>query len=80
MSQVRSRSEPLVGGPGSEILLATKLYVPSSSPRLVSRPRLLNCLNRGLAARLVLLSAPAGYGKTTLLAEWIRELRLLAID
>ncbi len=51
-------------------LLATKLYIPSLSRRLVPRPRLLAHLADGLLRPLTLISAPAGFGKTTLLAEW----------
>ena len=49
-------------------LLHTKLYLPPPRPNLVSRPRLLQKLDRGLREgnRLTLISAPAGYGKTTL--------------
>ena len=54
-------------------LLATKLYLPSPWPNGVVRTRLLHLLDGGSAARLILLSAPAGYGKTTLLAEWARH-------
>jgi LuxR family maltose regulon positive regulatory protein len=45
---------------------------------MVSRPRLLEQLDQGLAGRLILVSAPAGFGKTTVLSEWIadRELRV----
>jgi LuxR family maltose regulon positive regulatory protein len=55
-------------------LLATKLYLPSLRPNRVSRPRLLERLNQGLlpGVRLVLVSAPAGFGKTTLASEWAR--------
>ena len=55
-----------------ETLLQTKLYTPPRRPNLVSRPRLINRLNRGLEAdnKLTFLSAPAGFGKTTLIAEW----------
>jgi LuxR family maltose regulon positive regulatory protein len=52
-------------------LLATKLYVPSPRPNLVARPRLLAALDEGLSQRLVLVAAPAGFGKTTVLAEWV---------
>ncbi|MCC6958110.1 MAG: hypothetical protein IT316_15015, partial [Anaerolineales bacterium] len=54
-------------------ILATKLYIPSPSPDIVSRPRLVERLNEGLARRckLSLISAPAGFGKTTLVSEWI---------
>jgi LuxR family maltose regulon positive regulatory protein len=53
--------------------LTTKLYVPPIRPDLVSRPRLVERLDAGLGAKLTLVSAPAGYGKTTLLSEWIHQ-------
>ncbi len=52
-------------------LLETKLYVPRSGRGLVPRPRLSERLNRGTMSKLLLVSAPAGFGKTTLLAEWL---------
>src|SRR5918998_3649859 len=52
-------------------ILATKLYVPPPQPRVVLRPRLIEHLNEGLHRRLILVSAPAGFGKTTLLGEWL---------
>ncbi len=52
------------------IVLATKLYVPRPTHHLVPRPRLLAQLQSALQHRLTLVCAPAGYGKTTLLAEW----------
>jgi LuxR family maltose regulon positive regulatory protein len=55
-----------------EPLLATKLYAPPTRLRLVSRSRLLEQLDQGPSGRLVLVSAPAGFGKTTLLSEWLR--------
>ena len=54
-------------------LIATKLYVPRLRRGLVARPRLLERLRRGADSRLTLLSAPAGFGKTTLLAEWLGQ-------
>ncbi len=57
----RTRTDPL---------LRTKLAPPRLPAALVSRPSLLARLDQGLAARLTLLSAPAGYGKTTLVAQW----------
>jgi LuxR family maltose regulon positive regulatory protein len=51
-------------------LLATKLYIPPLRPGLISRLRLLERLNAGLVRKLTLVSAPAGFGKTTLASEW----------
>src|ERR1700680_5079947 len=51
-------------------ILATKLYLPRLRPNVVSRPRLLERLNEGLHRKLTLISAPAGFGKTTLVSEW----------
>ena len=50
-------------------LLATKLYIPTLRPHVVPRPRLLVRLTAGLTGSLTLLAAPAGFGKTTLLAQ-----------
>jgi LuxR family maltose regulon positive regulatory protein len=52
-------------------LLRTKLYVPPVRPELVPRPRLIEQLNPGLQRKLTLISAPAGFGKTTLVTEWL---------
>jgi len=54
-------------------ILATKLYAPVPRPQLVLRPRLIERLNEGLSSgcKLALISAPAGFGKTTLVSEWI---------
>ncbi len=54
-------------------ILATKLYFPSPRPNLVLRPRLIERLNEGLSSgrKLTLISAPAGFGKTTLVSEWL---------
>jgi LuxR family maltose regulon positive regulatory protein len=54
-------------------LLQTKLYIPPPRPNLVSRPRLIERLNAGLQRKLTLVSAPAGFGKTTLLSEWVAD-------
>jgi LuxR family maltose regulon positive regulatory protein len=51
-------------------LLTTKLYAPLVKPNLVPRRRLTERLNEGVKGRLTLISAPAGFGKTTLLSEW----------
>src|SRR6266567_4567727 len=55
------------------VLLATKLHVPSRRPGFVPRPRLVGRLEEGLARGLVLVCAPAGSGKTVLLADWARH-------
>jgi LuxR family maltose regulon positive regulatory protein len=52
-------------------LLKTKLYVPRVRPDLVPRPHLVGRLSAGLHRKLTLVSAPAGFGKTTLLSEWV---------
>src|SRR5215207_1182437 len=52
-------------------ILATKLYVPPAQPGAVPRPRLIERLDEGLHRRLTLISAAAGFGKTTLLGEWV---------
>jgi LuxR family maltose regulon positive regulatory protein len=74
-------------------LLQTKLHIPPIRPELVSRPRLIERLNEGLPTRggfprtgeafsraLTLISAPAGFGKTTLVSEWVNHLRLDAAN
>jgi LuxR family maltose regulon positive regulatory protein len=57
-------------------LLRTKFHAPSPRPNLVPRPRLIQRLDEGLRRghRLTLISAPAGFGKTTLIVEWLRQL------
>src|SRR3954462_12599816 len=52
-------------------LLTTKLHVPRRRRGLVARPRLNERLSRGDEAALTLVSAPAGFGKTTVLTEWL---------
>ena len=52
-------------------LLETKLYIPKRRPGLVSRPRLTERLDQGTERKLTLVSAPPGFGKSTLLAEWV---------
>jgi LuxR family maltose regulon positive regulatory protein len=59
-----------------EQLLTTKLYIPPTRQELVPRPRLIEQLNDGLHRKLTLISAPAGFGKTTLVSEWVEQLRL----
>ena len=59
-----------VADSGPDVLLATKLHVPRPRPGFVPRPRLAGALDEGLARRLILVCAPAGSGKTALLAGW----------
>jgi len=73
--------------PAQEIaLLTTKLYIPLPRPNLVPRPRLIRHLDAGLrhGHRLTLVSAPPGFGKTTLVSEWVcastREVAWVSLD
>ena len=54
-------------------ILATKLFIPPTQRTLVPRPRLLKRLTEGFCCKVILVSAPAGYGKTTLLSSWIHQ-------
>ena len=56
-------------------LLRTKLYVPQTRPGLVARPRLSDRLDALLERKLAVLSAPAGFGKTTILSVWAAHCR-----
>jgi LuxR family maltose regulon positive regulatory protein len=62
----------------------TKLSPPPVRPRLVHRPRLIERLNQGLYRKLTVVSAPAGFGKTTLVSEWLsgqeRPVAWLSLD
>ena len=51
-------------------ILTTKLYIPPPPSNLVFRPRLIEKLNQGIESKVTLISAPAGFGKTTLLSEY----------
>jgi LuxR family transcriptional regulator, maltose regulon positive regulatory protein len=68
---VQERSHRAVHG---DQLLLTKLSVPSARPSLVPRPRLSERLEEGMGGKLTLVSAPAGFGKSTLLSAWISDL------
>ena len=71
-------ADPSVAAPpgaavsGQDALLATKLHVPRPQPGFVPRPRLVEALGEGLARGRMLVCAPAGFGKTALLADWAR--------
>jgi LuxR family transcriptional regulator, maltose regulon positive regulatory protein len=56
-----------------DALLATKLHIPRTRPGFVVRPRLADRLINGPAGAIVLVCAPAGFGKTALLADWARR-------
>jgi LuxR family maltose regulon positive regulatory protein len=62
---------PILGA--SAPLLTTKLYLPRPRGALVPRPRLLARLDAGTRLPLTLIAAPAGFGKTTLLADWLNQ-------
>jgi len=65
-------------------ILATKLYIPSPRHKVVLRSRLIERLNEGVRRKLTLISAPAGFGKTTLVSEWVagcqRSVAWLSLD
>ncbi len=54
-------------------ILTTKLYIPTTRSETVSRPNLIKYLNQGLSKRLTLVCAPAGFGKTTIISEWLNQ-------
>lgn len=85
-TEQRQAPEPSVY-PESAPLLATKLYLPRPRLQRVARPQLLARLEAGLHAPLTLMAAPAGFGKTTILADWFdhpnfsgRPVAWLALD
>ena len=57
-------------------LLTTKLYIPPIRSSHLARPRLINLINSGADRALTLVSAPAGYGKTTLASTWLIESKI----
>jgi LuxR family transcriptional regulator, maltose regulon positive regulatory protein len=69
------RASPAAAAGEPDALLATKLHLPGVRPGFVPRPRLLDRLTAGLAGSLTLVCAPAGFGKTALLADWARGSR-----
>ena len=73
MTELPAVASPAAAGSERDVLLATKLHVPGSRPGLVPRPRLTGRLDEGLERGLVLVSAPAGCGKTVLLADWAQR-------
>jgi len=66
---MRAQPQPVI----PMTVLETKLYVPRAREGRVVRSRLSERLDRGVGSKLVLVSAPAGFGKTTLLTEWLAD-------
>jgi LuxR family maltose regulon positive regulatory protein len=62
------------------MLLTTKLFFPRSQPQLIARPRLHAALTAGLQGKLIIVTAPPGFGKTTLVADWLDHFRLGILD
>ena len=80
LARASPRADPLPVAPPSSAsaamplnLLTTKLFVPPAHERLVPRPRLTDWLQHGVHRPLTLIAAPAGFGKTTLLASWLEH-------
>jgi LuxR family maltose regulon positive regulatory protein len=72
--EIPAGGEPVqrhVDEPGPPVVLSTKLDGPHTSERILSRTALVEALEQGVSGKLTLLSAPAGWGKTTVLAQWI---------
>ncbi len=55
------------------IILRTKLFIPPTRSNLVARPHLVSQLDQDLSRKLTLISAPAGFGKTTLICDWLQN-------
>ncbi|MCP3963802.1 MAG: AAA family ATPase [bacterium] len=66
-------SSQSTGPSGSSPLILTKLNPPRTTERVVDRPRLYRWLDQGAELPVVLLSAPAGFGKSTLVASWLKQ-------
>src|SRR5689334_15987587 len=73
MGESSGPGPPGDGAAGLDALLATKLHIPRARPGLVPRPRLLDRLAEALTGGLTVVCAPAGFGKTALLADWARR-------
>ena len=84
MAEPSAVTPPVVAVAERDVLLATKLHVPGPQPGFVARPRLVEALDEGLARGLILACAPAGFGKTALLAGWVcrgdRPVAWLSLD
>ena len=80
MAESSASAPAQAGAAERDALLATKLHLPGSRPGQVPRPRLTDRLDEGLGHGLVLVCAPAGYGKTALLAADPRADGVLILD
>ncbi len=72
--QIQDSDQILVQGPFAPQLLATKFFVPVASHALIARPRLMELRDEIMHRPLTLVSAPAGFGKTSLLSAWVQSL------
>ena len=59
----------------SDVLLTTKFQIPPAHPNLIERPRLFEQLDDGLSYPVMLVSAPAGFGKTTIISAWLHRIQ-----
>jgi LuxR family maltose regulon positive regulatory protein len=60
-------------------ILRTKLFVPRLRPEMVPRPHLISQISAGLHGKVTLISGPAGFGKTTLIADWIARTESVSV-
>ena len=60
-------------------MLLTKLHIPPAGQNIVHRQELYEKLNIGLTRKLILISAPAGFGKTTIISDWINQHKIPAV-
>src|SRR5688572_22856231 len=70
MAQSRAASSRLAAPRERDQLLGTKVSIPRTRPDRLARAQLIQRLNLGMARKLILVCTPAGFGKTTLLADW----------
>jgi LuxR family transcriptional regulator, maltose regulon positive regulatory protein len=70
-SSAHKQNRPRLAYLPSDALLATKLHAPRPRPQLVHRLRLMQRLEQGMERALTLISAPVGFGKSTLLSDWL---------
>src|SRR5215831_12011799 len=73
MAESPGSAVPKGGAASQDALLATKLHIPRERRGLVPRPRLVDRLTQALAGKLTVVCAPAGFGKTVVLADWARR-------